>query len=76
VHTLGILLEGGYKDAVRNGDTGGLADAFLRAWGLGGEINPLAKGSSSVLGEYERINRDSGMHAFLGLGYPFPLRSN
>jgi hypothetical protein len=69
---MGILLEGGYKDAVRSGDSSGLADAFLRAWGIGSDANPLAKGSSQTTGEYERMNRDSGRIKFFSrVNLPF-----
>lgn len=57
VHTLGVLLEGGYKASLQRGDIIGLATSFVRNMGLESR-NPLT--SEDKTGEYETINRDSG----------------
>ncbi|KAG9019659.1 hypothetical protein FRB90_012005 [Tulasnella sp. 427] len=60
VHTLGVLLEGGYKNSLKEGDILGLASSFAR--NLGDESgNPLTRNKP---GEYERINRDSALRVF------------
>ncbi|KAG8935671.1 hypothetical protein FRC02_006947 [Tulasnella sp. 418] len=59
IHTLGVLLEGGYKDAVKEGSLTKIAGAFSRGWGLGDQGNPLKKRAGP--GEYEIMNRDSAI---------------
>lgn len=68
VHTLGILLEGGkYKSAMQSGNALGLLSSFAGSLGLGDTGNPLAKGANANAreGEYERMNRDSGVYMSL-----------
>lgn len=60
VHTLGVLLEGGYKNSLKNGDILSLASSFVRNSGLESG-NPLTR---SKPGEYEVINRDSALRVF------------
>ncbi|KAL1412082.1 hypothetical protein Q8F55_003079 [Vanrija albida] len=61
VHTLGILLEGGYKDSVARGDVLGLAGAMLRnATGSGEASNPLKTAEERGKG-YDVMNRDSAL---------------
>ena len=55
VHTLGMLLEGGYKDAVKNNQAMGLLSSLAN--NFSSSRNPLA---SKEGGEYELINRDAG----------------
>ncbi len=60
VHTLGTLFEDtGYKDALRNGNVGGVLSGFLKGVS-GGRIgggNPLEGKSRAT---YETLNRDAG----------------
>lgn len=60
VHTLGVLLEGGYKNSLKEGDILGLASSFVRNFGLESG-NPLTREKP---GEYEAINRDSALRVF------------
>lgn len=61
VHTLGVLLEGGYKNSLKEGDIFSLGSSFVRNFGLESG-NPLMRDKP---GEYEVINRDSGMREAL-----------
>lgn len=60
VHTLGVLLEGGYKNSLKEGDILSLGSSFVRNFGLESG-NPLTRGKP---GEYEVINRDSALRVF------------
>ncbi|KIJ44035.1 hypothetical protein M422DRAFT_228655 [Sphaerobolus stellatus SS14] len=56
VHTVGILLETGkYKQAIKEGNIGGLVKAFLP-----GSNNPLKKGTRESP-SYEMLNRDTAL---------------
>lgn len=60
VHTVGTLLETAqYKEAVRDGDVGGLAKTVFGALAGGDGSNPLKRGSSHPA-SYETLNRDTG----------------
>ncbi|KAG8954662.1 hypothetical protein FRC04_011095 [Tulasnella sp. 424] len=60
VHTLGVLLEGGYKNSLKEGDIFSLGSSFVRNFGLESG-NPLTRDKP---GEYEVINRDSALRVF------------
>ncbi|TXT07397.1 hypothetical protein VHUM_03117 [Vanrija humicola] len=61
VHTLGILLEGGYKASVASGDVLGLVRAMVRNSTGSGEVsNPLKTGAEKARG-YDAMNRDSAL---------------
>lgn len=60
VHTVGTLLETAqYKEAVRDGNVGGLAKTVFGALAGGDGNNPLNRGSSHPA-SYETLNRDTG----------------
>jgi len=61
VHTVGTLLETTqYKEAVRNGDVGGLAKTVFGSLAGGDGSNPLKRGSSHP-GSYETLNRETAL---------------